>query len=57
MCELVWKPQRPFVVDDFKSCEGLSRVAMLEGSVVCMIGKVTKVNFVDDSAKKAAAKK
>ena len=57
MCELVWKPQRPFVVDDFKSCEGLSRVAMLEGSVVCMIGKVTKVNFVDDNAKKAAAKK
>merc|ERR1711916_240420 len=56
MCELVFKPPRPFVVYDFKTCEGLSRVAMLEGSVVCMIGKVTKVNFVTDS-KKAAAKK
>jgi len=49
MCELVFKPTRPFVVDDFKSCEGLSRVAMLEGSIVCMIGKVTKVNFVEDA--------
>ena len=48
MCELVFKPQRPFVVDDFKTCEGLSRVAMLEGSVVCMIGKVMKVNFVEE---------
>merc|ERR1712146_731699 len=57
MCELVWKPTKPFVVDDFKSCEGLSRVAMLEGSVVCMIGKVTKVNFVDDSKKAATGKK
>jgi elongation factor 1-alpha len=52
MCELVFKPTRPFVVDDFKTCEGLSRVAMLEGSVVCMIGKVVKVNFVEDIAKK-----
>jgi elongation factor 1-alpha len=48
MCELVFKPTRPFVVDDFQTCEGLSRVAMLEGSVVCMIGKVMKVNFVED---------
>ena len=52
MCELVFTPTRPFVVDDFKSCEALSRVAMLEGAIVCMIGKVTKVNFVDDSKKK-----
>ena len=55
MCELVFKPTRPFVVDSFKSCEALSRVAMLEGSVVCMIGKVTKVEYVDETAKKAAA--
>jgi elongation factor 1-alpha len=48
MCELVFKPTRPFVVDTFKSCEGLSRVAMLEGSVVCMIGKVTDVKFVEE---------
>jgi elongation factor 1-alpha len=50
MCQLIFKPTRPFVVDDFKTCEGLSRVAMLEGSVVCMIGKVVKVNFVEDIA-------
>ena len=52
MCELEFKPTRPFVVDTFKQCEGLSRVAMLEGSVVCMIGKVTKVNFVEEVAGK-----
>ena len=52
MCELVFKPCRPFVVDNFQSCEGLSRVAMLEGSVVCMIGKVVKVNFVEEIADK-----
>lgn len=52
MCELVFKPTKPFVVDDHKSCEALSRVAMLEGSIVCMIGKVTKVNFVEDKAAK-----
>lgn len=52
MCELTFKPTRPFVVDDFKTCEGLSRVAMLEGSVVCMIGKVVKVNFLEEVATK-----
>lgn len=52
MCGLEFKPTRPFVVDEFGSCEGLSRVAMLEGSVVCMIGKVIKVNFVEEVAKK-----
>jgi elongation factor 1-alpha len=56
MCELEFKPTRPFVVDDFKSCEGLSRVAMLEGSIVCMIGKVTKVNFVSDEVGKKGKK-
>jgi elongation factor 1-alpha len=52
MCQLVFKPTRPFVVDTFQTCEGLSRVAMLEGSVVCMIGKVCKVNFVEEIATK-----
>jgi len=52
MCELVFKPCSPFIVDDFKTCEGLSRVAMLEGSVVCMIGKVTKIQFVEEVAGK-----
>jgi len=57
MCELVWKSTKLFVVDDFKSCEGLFCVAMFEGLVVCMIGKVMKVNFVDDSKKVATGKK
>jgi elongation factor 1-alpha len=56
MCELVFKPTRPFVVDTFEVCEGLSRVAMLEGSVVCMIGKVKKVNFQEEEVGKKAKK-
>jgi len=57
MCELVFKPTRPFVVDTFKSCEAMSRVAMLEGTVVCMIGKVTSVEFVKGDEKAKSGKK
>jgi elongation factor 1-alpha len=57
MCELVFKPSRPFVVDEHTSCEGLSRVAMLEGTIVCMIGKVVKVNFVQAAAAGGKGKK
>jgi len=45
MAELKFEPQQPFVVDTFKSCEGLGRVAILEGNSVVMLGKVTKVVF------------
>lgn len=52
MCELVFKPTRPFVVEAFNKSEGLSRIALLEGSNVAMIAKVASVNFIDDSKKK-----
>merc|ERR1712167_169184 len=35
-------PQQPFVVDSFKVCEGLGRVAIMEGNSVVMLGKATK---------------
>ena len=47
-----WTPTRPFVVEAFGKCEGLSRIAILEGANVAMIAKVTKVKFAEDIAKK-----
>lgn len=42
LCE--FEPQNPLVVDDFKVCEGLGRVAFLEGNGVVMLGKVNASN-------------
>jgi elongation factor 1-alpha len=52
MCELVFKPARPFVVDSHERSEGLSRIAILEGATVAMIAKVTAVTFQEEIAKK-----
>merc|ERR1712178_643095 len=43
MAQLVFEPQQPFVLDTFKNCEGLGRVAIMEGGTVVMLGKVIKV--------------
>jgi len=43
MAQCVFEPQQPFVVDTFKNCEGLGRVAIMEGASVIMLGKVTAV--------------
>jgi elongation factor 1-alpha len=43
VAEISMEPQQPFVVDSFKSCEGLGRIAIMEGNTVVMLGKVTKV--------------
>merc|ERR1711937_775799 len=43
MAEVVFRPQQPMVVDSFKNCEGLSRIAFLDGNTAVMLGKVTKV--------------
>jgi elongation factor 1-alpha len=45
MGEVVFEPQQPFVADDFKKCEGLGRVAIMEGATVVMLGKIVKVEF------------
>jgi elongation factor 1-alpha len=44
MAECVFEPQQSFVVDTFKNCEGLGRVAIMEGASVVMLGKVTAVS-------------
>lgn len=45
MGEAVFEPMQPFVVDTFKNCEGLGRVAILEGPQCVMLGKVTTVDY------------
>merc|ERR1719313_3237437 len=37
-----FEPQHPLVVDSFKNCEGLSRIAFLDGNTAVMLGKVMK---------------
>lgn len=45
VAEIVFAPQSPFVVEGFKQCEGLGRVAIMEGNTVVMLGKAIKVEF------------
>merc|ERR1711874_192176 len=45
MAQVSFEPQQPFVVDSFKNCEGLGRIAVMEGNSVVMLGKVTKVEM------------
>jgi len=47
MGECVFEPMQPFVVDSFKNCEGLGRVAIMEGAQVIMLGKVSAVDFTE----------
>merc|ERR1712036_24974 len=43
MAEVVFEPVKPLVVDTFACCEGLSRIAFLEGNSAVMLGKIVKV--------------
>jgi elongation factor 1-alpha len=51
MAELVFEPQQPFVCESFKACEGLGRVAIMEGASVVMLGKATAVEFKAEDKK------
>jgi elongation factor 1-alpha len=51
MAEVVFEPQQPFVCEAFKNCEGLGRVAILEGASVVMLGKCGEVEFKVDAKK------
>lgn len=42
VAEIVFEPQTPLIVDSFKNCEGLSRIAFLDGNTAVMLGKVIK---------------
>eukprot|EP00300_Choanocystis_sp_HF-7_P036273 c52115_g1_i1.p1 GENE.c52115_g1_i1~~c52115_g1_i1.p1 ORF type:complete len:480 (+),score=125.60 c52115_g1_i1:44-1441(+) len=43
MAECVFVPQQPMIVDSFKNCEGLSRIAFLDGNTAVMLGKIVSV--------------
>jgi elongation factor 1-alpha len=40
MAEVEFTPQQPFCVEDFKSCEGLARIAVIDGNEAVFLGKV-----------------
>jgi len=50
--EAVFEPMTPLVCDSFKNCEGLSRIAFLDGNTVMMLGKVISTVPREDGAAK-----
>jgi elongation factor 1-alpha len=51
MAEVVFEPMQPLIVDTFKNCEGLSRIAFLDGNTAVMLGKVVACTPKDPNAK------
>merc|ERR1712182_3527 len=51
MAECTFTPQQLLVVDTFKNCEGLSRIAFLDGNCVVMLGKIVKKTDKTEAAK------
>eukprot|EP00999_Lentomonas_sp_LEN2_P002385 NODE_380_length_1567_cov_116.486806_g348_i0.p1 GENE.NODE_380_length_1567_cov_116.486806_g348_i0~~NODE_380_length_1567_cov_116.486806_g348_i0.p1 ORF type:complete len:466 (-),score=86.95 NODE_380_length_1567_cov_116.486806_g348_i0:121-1518(-) len=47
MAQTVFEPIQPLIVDSFKNCEGLSRIAFLDGNTAVMLGKVVKTETKD----------
>merc|ERR1712224_1177182 len=45
---VIFVPQEPMVVDTFDNCEGLARIALLDGNSAVMLGKVSAVNVAVD---------
>merc|ERR1712226_1398903 len=52
MAQVTFEPQQPFVADSFKNCEGLSRIAFMDGNGAVMLGKVVSVEAKTFEAKK-----
>ena len=57
VAQAVFAPCQPLVVDSFKNCEGLSRIAFLDGNTAVMLGKVTATTEKTDVAGAAGKKK
>merc|ERR1712137_1408895 len=51
VAECSFQPQQPLVCDTFKNCEGLSRVAFMDGNGVVMLGKVISCEKKDEADK------
>jgi len=52
MAEMEFAPAQPFVVDSFKACEGLGRVAIMEGNSLVMLGKIVSWTKKEEKAGK-----
>merc|ERR1712141_92840 len=50
MAQCTFQPQQPLVCDTFKNCEGLSRVAFMDGNGVVMLGKVISCERKEEAA-------
>eukprot|EP00919_Chromeraceae_sp_WS-2016_P024621 GHVR01058195.1.p1 GENE.GHVR01058195.1~~GHVR01058195.1.p1 ORF type:complete len:489 (-),score=84.89 GHVR01058195.1:217-1614(-) len=46
--ECKFEPMHPLVVDSFKNCEGLSRIAFLDSNTAVMLGKIISVEYKVD---------
>jgi elongation factor 1-alpha len=57
MAQASFAPQQPLVCDTFKNCEGLSRVAFMDGNGVVMLGKVISCEKKDENEKAGGKKK
>ena len=44
---LVFEPQHPFVCDKFENCDGLGRIAILEGNGAAMLGRIIDVELIE----------
>jgi len=57
MAQITMQPQQALVCDTFKNCEGLSRVAFMDGNGVVMLGKIVSCVAKADMPKEEAKKK
>merc|ERR1712010_285414 len=57
MAQVTFQPQQPLVVDSFKNCEGLSRIAFLDGNTAVMLKVVSKVTAKSDMPPEGTGKK
>jgi len=44
--EVVFEPLQPMIVESFANCEGLSRIAFLDGNSAVMLGKIVAVETI-----------
>jgi elongation factor 1-alpha len=57
MAQCSFQPQQPLVCDSFKNCEGLSRIAFMDGNGVVMLGKVVTCERKEDGGGAGGKKK
>ena len=43
--QVTFIPKMPFIADDFKSCPGLGRIAVMDSNCLVMLGKIQEVEY------------